>query len=72
MQSLSMATSWNERHLMAYDKYRLAQVYLNINRLQLARQMAEEARDLYERLGMTERLAEVEELLQTLPEKSDK
>jgi tetratricopeptide (TPR) repeat protein len=64
MESLNMATSWNERHLIAYDKYRLAQVYLNINRFQLARQMAEEARDLYERLGMIERLAEVEELLQ--------
>src|SRR5436305_5238698 len=47
VQSLDMADSWNERRLIARNKYRLAQVYLNTGRLQLAFHTAEEARDLY-------------------------
>jgi len=57
-----MATSWNKRRLLAFHKYSLARVYLDIGRFELAYQMAEEARDLYERLGgMTMRLSEVED-----------
>lgn len=70
MQSLDMATSWSERRLMAHNKHRLAQVYADTGRLQLALQTAEEARDLCERLGVAVELAEVEELLRTLPGKN--
>ncbi len=62
-----MATFWNERRLMAHNKHLLSQVYLQTERLQLALQMAEEARELYERLGMTRDLADIEELLQKMP-----
>ena len=63
-----MATSWNERRLIAINKHSLAHVYLDIDRFELAYQMAEEARDVYERLGgMTMRLAELEEFLGNLP-----
>ncbi len=67
VQSLDMAVSWNERRLIARNKYRLAQVYLNTGRLQLAFHAAKEARDLYERLGMVVKLNEVEEFLHKLP-----
>lgn len=66
MQSLDMATSWNERRLIAHNKYQLAQVYFETEQLQLALQMAEEAHDVYERLGMTRDLAGIEKLLQKL------
>lgn len=62
-QSLNLATSWDGHHLMANDKYRLAQVFSETGQLQLALQMAEEARDLYERLGMVTRLPQLETLL---------
>jgi tetratricopeptide (TPR) repeat protein len=65
MQSLTMASSWNERHLIAQIKYYLALVYSNTHRLQLARQMAEEAYDLCDRLGMTKELVQAGKLLQT-------
>lgn len=69
LQSLNMATSWNERRLIAYNKHLLIQVYMNTNRLQEAIQMAEESRDLYERLGMIRDLGEVDDEL--LPELSN-
>lgn len=69
IQSLRMATSWNERRLIARNQYRLAQVYVETNRIQLALQASQKARDLYERLGMADRLAEVEKLQQKLPQK---
>jgi tetratricopeptide (TPR) repeat protein len=71
IQSLTMADSWSERHLIYRNKYYLAKVYLDTGQLQLAHQMAAEAHDLRERLSITEELAEVfaevEELLQNLP-----
>lgn len=69
IQSLRMATSWNERRLIARNQYHLAQVYVATNRLQLALQASQKARDLYERLGMVDRLAQVEQFLQKLPQK---
>ncbi|HEU5226897.1 MAG TPA: NB-ARC domain-containing protein [Ktedonobacteraceae bacterium] len=69
IQSLRMATSWNERRLIARNQYHLAQVYVDTNRLQLAFRATQEARDLYERLGMADRQAEVEEFLHKLPQK---
>jgi len=65
-QSLSMAITWNERHLIAYDKFRLARVYASTMRQELALRTAEEARDIFERLGMVARLAEVKKLLEIL------
>lgn len=67
IESLNMATFWNERRLIALNKLSLAQIYLKTHQLQLAHQMAEEARDLFDRLGMTRKLVEVEELLRKLP-----
>src|SRR6266702_3143451 len=52
---------------MAHNKHMLVQANLETQQLQLALQMAEEARDLYERLGMTRHLVDIEELLQKLP-----
>ena len=66
MQSLNMATDWSEHRLIAHNKQCLAQVYSDTDQLLLALQMAKEAHDLYERLGMTVHLAEVEVLLQNL------
>ncbi|HLX57951.1 MAG TPA: DUF4062 domain-containing protein [Ktedonobacteraceae bacterium] len=70
-QSLNMAVTWNERHLIAYDKFRLARVYASTGHPELALQRAEEARDLFERLGMAARLAEAKNLLATLVEKKE-
>jgi len=69
-KSLSLATSWSDRRLMVYNKYCLAQVYAETGQIGLARQMAEEARDLCERLGMITELAEAEELLGKLPRRN--
>jgi predicted negative regulator of RcsB-dependent stress response len=52
-QSLNLVTSWNERRFVALNKLALAQAYSDTYRIQLALQMAKEARDLCERLGMT-------------------
>ncbi len=70
-QSLNMAVTWNEGLLIAYDKFRLTQVYASTGRLELALERAEEARDLFERLGMTARLAEAKNLLATLEGKKE-
>jgi tetratricopeptide (TPR) repeat protein len=69
IQSLNLVTIWNGDYLMANDKYRLAQVYSETGQLQLALQMAEEAHDLYERLGVLPRLSQVETLLGELRRK---
>ncbi len=69
IQSLNLVTIWQGDYLMANDKYRLAQVYSETGQLQLALQMAEEAYDLYDRLGVATRLARVETLLQKLRRK---
>lgn len=67
LKSLGMATPWSDRHLMARSKHRLAQAYADTGRLHLAFQEAEEAHDLFERLGMVMHMKEVEELLRNLP-----
>ena len=66
MQSLNMATAWGEYRLIAHNELSLAQVYMENAQMQLARQMAEKARDRYERLGMAKNLEEVKELLREL------
>jgi tetratricopeptide (TPR) repeat protein len=65
-KSLVMSTSWNEHRLMAHNNHMLAQVYLDTTQVELAIQTCESARDLYERLGMTLELTEVEKLLHGL------
>ncbi len=64
--SLNWAITCSDRRLIAGNKYHLALVYLETNRLEFAFEVADEARDLYERLGMTNELAEVEAFLQML------
>jgi len=66
LQSLDLHASWGEYRFVARNKYRLAAIYAQTGRLQLARQTAEEARGLFERLGMATMLARVDELLQQL------
>ncbi len=58
-QSLQMATSWDGHHLMVNNTYCLAQIYSEAGQLQFALQTAEEAHDLYERIGMTAHLSQV-------------
>jgi tetratricopeptide (TPR) repeat protein len=64
--------------LQSYDKdtragytshiaFRLAQVYANTGRAQLARQYAQEALTLFERMGMKREVEQVTELLDQLP-----
>jgi hypothetical protein len=67
--SLSLATTWNAPGLLAYNTYALARLYNNTHRWSLARQYAEEAYNVFERLGWAKELAEVEELLLALDEK---
>ena len=67
-RSLSSAATWNERRLIARNKYGLAQVYVYTNQFQLALQMAKEAFELYDRLGMAIEMAGVEKLLAKLPQ----
>jgi len=64
--SLNWAITCSDRRLIAGNKYHLALVYLETNRLEIAFDVADEARDLYERIGMTNELAEVEAFLQML------
>ena len=52
-----------QRRYLAYTLRRLAQVYAETGRLQAARQAAEEALDLFERLGMPDNGAEVQQVL---------
>lgn len=68
LRSLNMAGTWNERRLIARNKYGLAQVYVYTNQFQLAFQMAKEAFELYDRLGMAVEMTEVEKLLAKLPQ----
>jgi tetratricopeptide (TPR) repeat protein len=58
--------TWNEPLFFAYAKYRLAQVYQKMGRLELARRTAEEARNLVERIGLGVLREDVEALLQEL------
>ncbi|HJT56318.1 MAG TPA: NB-ARC domain-containing protein [Ktedonobacteraceae bacterium] len=67
LESLHMAVSWKEHYLVALNKHSLTEVYAEADRLHLALQMVEEAHNLYERLGATEELEQVEALLQTFP-----
>jgi tetratricopeptide (TPR) repeat protein len=69
IESLNLVSIWHGDYLMANDTYRLAQVYSETGQLQLALQMAEEAYDLYDRLGVATRLPLVETLLQKLRRK---
>lgn len=62
-RSLRMAESWNERRLIACNKYGLARVYAATGRLALARQFAEDACDIYARVGMRLEMEEVEQFL---------
>jgi tetratricopeptide (TPR) repeat protein len=65
-QSLEMATPWNDRHLIARNQLSLALVFAATGQFPNALQAAENACDLYERLGMTGKLAEANAILQQL------
>ena len=63
LEALRWSSSWGGAYYVALDKFRLAEVYANTGRIQLARRYAQEARDLFERLGMADRQTEAERLL---------
>ena len=72
LEAMEKAASWGERRLVAFCKRGLALVYEGTGRLALARQTAEEARDLFDRLGLKIReRQEVEELLARLPQEAN-
>ncbi|MBN1936230.1 MAG: AAA family ATPase [Anaerolineae bacterium] len=66
--ALSLHTLWKERRYAATEEYVLAEIYVKTGQVALARQHAQEARDLYERLGIEQRRTEAEELLHRLAE----
>ncbi len=66
IQALGMGTTWKETSLLVHAKYDLALIYVDTNRLQLAYQTAEEAYDLFERLGLSRQAVQTKEFLQKL------
>ncbi len=70
LEALDLNNRWKGTQYIALDKYRLAEVYANTGRMPLARRYAQEARELYERLGMAERQAAAERLLEDLSHSS--
>ena len=70
-KALEMSTFWQGHRYIAIDKANLARVYAKTDRLQLARQFAREAYDLFSRLGLVAELRNVQELLQQLPPAED-
>lgn len=52
-QTLELDIARGEKRRIAYDKNRLAKIYLQTGRIQLARQMAQEASELFDDLGMS-------------------
>ncbi len=68
LKALELNEIWGERRYLVYDNQQLVKIYMHTGRLQLARQIAQEARREFERLGMPVKLMEVEELLQQITE----
>lgn len=66
LASQEINAAFRTRRFLAYVKYYLAQVYAATGRLELARRTAEEACDLYDRIGMKVWQTKVEALLETL------
>ena len=71
LRALDLHMSWKGYRYVAYDKHRLAIVYALSGKEQSARRYAEEARNLYNRLGLAQNVGEVERLLRNLSNPSD-
>ena len=65
-EALKINASLGERRFIAYDRLRLAEVYAATDRLGRARQAAQEARDIFERLGIAEAVEETDGVIQKL------
>ncbi len=65
-QALELNRSLREPRFVAYNKRQIARVYEAMGRRQLARQMAEEAREIFERLGLRANQLETEQYLNHL------
>ena len=63
MTALRPSESLGEARFIAYAKQRLAEVYLATGRVQLARQLASEALDVFERLDMRQKVTQTADLL---------
>lgn len=66
LASLEINAAFRTRRFTAFVKYYLAQVYAATGRIELARRTAEEALDLYDRIGMSVWQNRVRYLLTTL------
>ena len=67
LQALEINSSLGECRFIAYDHQRLAEVYSATGRLILAWQSAQEARGIFERLGITSGVVEMDDFIQRLP-----
>jgi tetratricopeptide (TPR) repeat protein len=67
LKSLDLRTRLGLRRHIAANKERLAKLYLQMGKAQLARQYAEEAKDLYKRLGMEKPYENIEKLMKAMP-----
>jgi tetratricopeptide (TPR) repeat protein len=66
LEALEINSSMGERRFIAYDKLRLAEVYCATGRLLAARQSAQEARDIFDRLGIAEAVEETDAVIHRL------
>ena len=65
-QALELNQSLREPRFVAYNKRQIARIYEATGRRQLARQMAEDAREIFERLGLRANQVETEQYLNHL------
>lgn len=61
-----MGTTWGELKIVAHAQHNLAKIRYTTGRKSMAIESLREAADLYERLGMTQKLAEVKVFLRDL------
>jgi tetratricopeptide (TPR) repeat protein len=66
VKALEIDTARGERRYVAHNKLRLAEIYAQTGRPQIAEQFAEEAFDIYERCGLTVKMARAEKLLREI------
>ena len=69
-ETVKMETELGDSRFLAADKFRLAEVYVAMGRLQAARQLAVEARSIVEGRGIPALEATIDEFLDKLPKPS--
>lgn len=66
LETIRMGTTWGELKIVAHAQHNLAKIRYTTGRKSMAIESLREAADLYERLGMTQKLAEVKVFLRDL------